>query len=226
MGLLMPPLLLVEEAGFHPHREGNGFPMHAWRFIFVSTLFESCEPYSWYFHGRLCRFATQIIDVFFLFAQWWTVIHNPRFVKIHTRHSELFNDGTCTGGWFWTHSRNFSLMTTVNYIVNVCRLWSSGSSPALWLSFEGHPGATTFPPSSTLDRSPDPSDGPSASRRHFCSAHDHGQLRSDHQSFRRPNCTLSRLRAEEYDWPVTQSIATPEPSSRTIPTLDRTLVAR
>ena len=41
-----------------------------------------------------------------------------------------------------------------------------------------------------------------------------------------PDCTLSRLRAEEYDRPVTQSIATPEPSSRTIPTLDRTLVAR
>ena len=38
-----------------------------------------------------------------------------------------------------------------------------------------------------------------------------------------PDCTLSRLRAEEYDRPVTQSIATPEPSSRTITTLDRTL---
>ena len=36
-----------------------------------------------------------------------------------------------------------------------------------------------------------------------------------------PDCTLSRLRAEEYDRPVTQSIATREPSSRTIPTLDR-----
>ena len=33
-------------------------------------------------------------------------------------------------------------------------------------------------------------------------------------------------RAEEYDRPATQSIATPKPSSRTIPTLDRTLVAR
>ena len=32
MGLLMPPLLpllLFEEARFYPHREGNGFPMHA-----------------------------------------------------------------------------------------------------------------------------------------------------------------------------------------------------
>ena len=41
-----------------------------------------------------------------------------------------------------------------------------------------------------------------------------------------PDCTLSGLRAEEYDPPATQSRATPEPSSRTIPTLDRTLVAR
>ena len=59
------------------YREGNGFPMHAGRFIFVSTLFESCEPYS----------------CFFFFVQWW--------------RSELFNDGTCAGGWFWIHSRNF-----------------------------------------------------------------------------------------------------------------------
>ena len=41
-----------------------------------------------------------------------------------------------------------------------------------------------------------------------------------------PDCTLSRLRAQEYDLPVTHSIATPEPSSRTIPTLDRALVTR
>ena len=33
-----------QEAGFYPRHEGNGFPMLAWRFIFVSTLFESCEP--------------------------------------------------------------------------------------------------------------------------------------------------------------------------------------
>ena len=72
------------------------------------------------FHGTLWRFATQIIEVFFLFAQWWTVIHNPRCVKIHTRHFGIFNDGTCTGGWFWNHSRNFSLVTTVNHFVNDC----------------------------------------------------------------------------------------------------------
>ena len=66
------------------------------------------------------KFATQIIEVFFFFAQWWTVIHNSRLVRIRIRHSELFNDGTCTGGWFWIHSRNFSLMTTVNHFVDGC----------------------------------------------------------------------------------------------------------
>ena len=50
--------------------------------------------------------------------------------------------------------------------------------------------------------------------------------RSSYLPLRWPDCTLSRLRAEEYDRPVTQLTATPEPSSRTIPTLDRTLVAR
>ena len=39
-----PPLLLL-------HREGNGFPMHARRFIFASTLWRIL------FHGRLWRFA-------------------------------------------------------------------------------------------------------------------------------------------------------------------------
>ena len=68
------------------------------------------------FHGWLGRFA----KVFFLFAQWWTIIHNPRFVKTQIRHSGIFNDGTCTGGWFWLHSRNISLMTTVNHFGNDC----------------------------------------------------------------------------------------------------------
>ena len=67
---------------------------------------------------------------------------------------------------------------------------------------------------------------------HHFSVHDHGRQRSGRGPqhtflpLRWPDCTSSRLRAEEYDRPVTQSIATPEPSSRTIPTLDRTLVAR
>ena len=41
--IVLPPLLLFEEARFYPHREGNGFTMHAWRFTFVPTLFESCK---------------------------------------------------------------------------------------------------------------------------------------------------------------------------------------
>ena len=46
---------------------------------------------------------------------------------------------------------------------------------------------------------------------------------------RRPDCTLSRpvaRTADDSNQPVTQSIATPEPSSRTITTLDRVLVGR
>ena len=74
--------------------------------------------------------------------------------------------------------------------------------------------------------------GPIRFPRHLFSVHDHGRQRSGRGPqhtflpLRWPDCTLSRLRAEEYDRPVTQSIATPEPSSRTIPTLDQTLVAR
>ena len=74
--------------------------------------------------------------------------------------------------------------------------------------------------------------GPIRFPRHLFSVYDHGRQRSDWEpqhtflTLRWPDCTLSRLRAEEYDRPVTQSTATPEPSSRTIPTLDRTLVAR
>ena len=74
--------------------------------------------------------------------------------------------------------------------------------------------------------------GPIRFPQHLFSVHDHGRQRSDRGPqhnflpLRWPDCTSSRLRAEEYDRPMTQSIATPEPSSRTIPTLDRTLVAR
>ena len=117
MGLLLPPLLpllLFEEAGFYPHREGNGFPMHGWRFIFVSTLFESCEPYSGYSTAG-CEDSQHRLSKFSSFsAQQWTAVHNPRFAKIHIRRSGIFNDGTCTGRWFWIYSRNFSLLTTVN----------------------------------------------------------------------------------------------------------------
>ena len=118
-GLLLPPLLFGE-AGVYPHREGNGFPMHPWRFNLRFNVVRILWTSPVIFHGRLWRFATQIIEVFFLFAQRWTVLHNPRLVKIHVEYSTILNDGICTGGWFWIHSRNFSLMTTVNYFVNDC----------------------------------------------------------------------------------------------------------
>ena len=106
--------------GFYPASWRQRFPdarlkIHL-RFNFVWIL---CALLV-IFHGRLWRFATQIIEVFFLFAQWWTVIHNPRYVKIHKGRSEIFNDGTCTGSWFWIYSRKFSLMTTVKHFVNNC----------------------------------------------------------------------------------------------------------
>ena len=110
----------------------------------------------------------------------------------------------------------------------VLRAPPSSHRPAL----EAHPGANTFPPEAdTLPRC-HISSGPSASRKHpfQCPRSRTATLRegaaTTYLPLRWPDCTLSRLRAEEYDRPVTQSMATPEPSSRTIPTLDRTLVAR
>ena len=109
------------------------------------------------------------------------------------------------------------------------RLCSSGSSPAHHRpAFEAHPGANTFP--SVCGLTTTSFTDPSASRNTFSvSTITDGNAQAGAAAhfppLRWPDCTLSRLRAE-YDRPVTQSIATPEPSSRTIPTLDRTLVAR
>ena len=99
-------------------------------------------------------------------------------------------------------------------------------------AFEAHPGANTFPPITHCWPRDNALRGPIRFPQHLFSVHDHGRQRSGRGPqhaflpLRWPDCTLSRLRAEEYDWLVTQSIATPEPSSRTIPTQDRTLVAR
>ena len=97
---------------------------------------------------------------------------------------------------------------------------------------EAHPGANTIPSACGLTTTS--STDPSASNNTFSvSTITEGNARGGGRGaaapflpLRWPDCTLSRLRAEEYDRPVAQSIATPEPSSRTIPTLDRTLVAR
>ena len=102
-------------------------------------------------------------------------------------------------------------------------------------AFEALPGANNFPPEANPFLWNHISLGPWPIRfpQHLFSVHDHGRQRSD----RGPQhffcfyvaltvCSLGRFRAEEHDRPVTKSIATPEPSSKTIPTLDRTLVAR
>ena len=115
------------------------------------------------------------------------------------------------------------------HILRNMRLCSSGSSRLSPSGFEAHPGANTFP--SVRGLTTTSFTDPSASRNTFpVSTIMDGNAQAGaavhFPPFRWPDCTLSRLRAEEYDRPVTQSIATPEPFSRTIPTLDRTLVAR
>ena len=94
--------------------------MHAWKFDLRFNVVRILWTLLVKFHGRLWRFATHFVEVFFLCAQWWSEIPNPRLVRIHLRHSEIFKDGTCTGGWFWIYSRYLSLMTTVNHFVNGC----------------------------------------------------------------------------------------------------------
>ena len=94
---------------------------------------------------------------------------------------------------------------------------------------EAHPGANTFP--SVCGLTATSFTDPSASRNTFSvSTITDGNAQAGAAAhfppLRWPDCTLSCLCAEEYDRLVTQSIATPEPSSRTIPTLDRALVAR
>ena len=88
-------------------------------------------------------------------------------------------------------------------------LFCNNSLPAHWHGYETHTGAIPFPPRSRLLRGVTFL-GPIRFPQHLFSVHDHGRLRSswEPQLLPRPDCTLSRLRAEEYDRPVTQSIAT------------------
>ena len=111
------------------------------------------------------------------------------------------------------------------------RLCSSGSSPAHQTGFRRAPRGEHLSTRSRLSSVESHFLRAIRFPQHLFSVHDHGRQRSGRGPqhtflpLRWPDCTLSRLRAEEYDRPATQSIATPEPSSRTIPTLDRTLVA-
>ena len=91
---------------------------------------------------------------------------------------------------------------------------SSGSSPAHQTGFRGALRGEHLSIRVRSCHDPAPR-APSASRNTFSVSHDHGRQRSDkgpQHTFlpsRWPDCTLSRLRAEENDRPVTQSIATP-----------------
>ena len=122
-GLLLAPLpllLLFEEAEFLPASRRHRFPDAGLKILLRFNVVRILWTILVIFHGGLGRFATQIIEVFFLFAQWWTTIHVPRFVKIPIGHSEILNDGTCAGRWFFIHSCNLSLVTTVNHFVDDC----------------------------------------------------------------------------------------------------------
>ena len=121
---------------------------------------------------------------------------------------------------------NSSTESTNSTSLRLCSLGSSRLSPS------GFEGALRGEHLSIRVRSyRDQLHGPIRFPQHLFSVHDHGRnararAAAQFPPLRWPDCTLSRLRAEEYGRPVTQSIATLEPSSRTIPTLDRTLVAR
>ena len=118
--LPLPPLLLFEEAGFFPHRGGIGFPKHARRFDLRFNVVRIFWTLPVIFHGGLGRFETHIIEVLFLFAQRWTIIHNPRLIRIHLGQSRALSDDTGTRRWFWIRSCNFSLMSIANHYVNDC----------------------------------------------------------------------------------------------------------
>ena len=50
---------------------------------FVSTLFESCEPYSWYPTECLEDSKYMLSRLSSFLRNFWTEIHHPRIVKIH-----------------------------------------------------------------------------------------------------------------------------------------------
>ena len=120
-------------------------------------------------------------------------------------------------------SQYYSLLELVDavsrWMFSVPALVFFGLLPALTVRFlRRTPGRTPFHPCAVLPRP--------ASRTHPLPATPFqcprsrtatlGQGAAAHfPPLRWPYCTLSRLRAEEYDRLVTQSIATPEPSSRT-----------
>ena len=94
---------------------------HTWRWRLFGLRFNFCEScatflvifqwYAWKIRNTHYRSSSP-------FAQWWTVIHNPRRIKIHVRHSGGCNDGTQR--WFWIRSCNFSLVTIANHFVDNC----------------------------------------------------------------------------------------------------------
>ena len=89
--LPLPPLLLSRRPGSCRFVEATVSRCTLEGLTFVSTLFESCEPYSWYSTVWLGRFEAHIIEVPFLLAQFWTVIYHPRIIENSFGNSPEFS---------------------------------------------------------------------------------------------------------------------------------------
>ena len=85
----------------------NGSPMHTWTFDLCFNVVRMLWTLLVILHGRLGRFEARTIDVLFLLAQLWTVIHHPRLSKFIWNYSGASNDGTCTGRYLRILSCNF-----------------------------------------------------------------------------------------------------------------------
>ena len=61
------------------------FPMHARKIDLRVNVVRILWTWLVIFHGRLGRFEASIIEFLFLLAQFWTVTHHPRIIKIHKK---------------------------------------------------------------------------------------------------------------------------------------------
>ena len=69
---------------------------------FVSTFFESCEPYSWYSMVGLEDSKHILSKLSSFLRSFWTVIHHPRIIKNFGKSPEYsMMILACTGWYFW-----------------------------------------------------------------------------------------------------------------------------
>ena len=95
--LPLPPLLLSKRPGFSRFVEATVTRCTLEDLTFVSTLFESCEPYSWYSTVGLENW-NHILSKFSSFLRnsepYFTIYDLSKFIW---KYSGAFNDGTFTG---------------------------------------------------------------------------------------------------------------------------------